>query len=269
MRDVRSLRVDVRAGTMKLRLVIISLFPLMLISCGGPPRKAQVREVEKVITHKVVQGETWESIAVDFYSEAGRGGELAVYNGQDPAEMPDESSGVRIPLSRTDLRSLETRLDAASAYNLGLEHASKGNYAKAVEEFQRALEIDGHFTDAAFNLAVTYQRLGLHTKAAAVLSDLVVYDPDNPDYFFAMGNSLFHAGDLEGAKEAFTAALSLDEGHLKSLFSLAVVFEKMGEVDEAIRSWREYLERDSRGDWAGEARSRLEALVRSSGHEPE
>ncbi|MCK4236365.1 MAG: tetratricopeptide repeat protein, partial [Candidatus Krumholzibacteria bacterium] len=123
--------------------------------------------------------------------------------------------------------------------------------------------IDPIFSDASFNLAVTYQKLGLHRNAAAVLEDLMSRFPDNPGYLFALGHSLYHIGDLGGARETFSDVLSIDPGHLKALFSLAVVCEKMGREDEARRMWVEYLELDPKGEWAVEARSHLESLLRS------
>lgn len=240
---------------------------LVLPACAGPRRGAPPRPIEKVVTHQVRTGETWQSIAHDFYGDRTRAGKLASFNGMPEAQTPAVGAGVRVPLSRADLGLLERRLDAVSAYNSGIELASAGNYGEAIEQFRRALSIDPHMLDASFNLAVTYQKLGLHVKAIPLLKRLTEREPDRVAYHFALGHSLFHAGDYGEAKDTFRRTLEIDHTHRRALFSLAVVHEKRGERDEALRRWNEYLELDPDGAWADEARARRDALLESS--EPE
>ncbi len=240
---------------------LVSLF--ILSACVGPKRGIVPHSIERIVTHRVSEGETWESIARDFYRDGARAEELAAYNDQDAKRRPEAGSGVRVPLSRADLRHLERRLDAASVYNEGIELAAKGNYGEAVERFQEALSKDPSLLDASFNLAVTYQKLGLHLKAVTALKDLTERAPHRAAYHFALGHSLFHLGELGKAKKAFTRTLAIDRSHSQALFSLAVVHEKLGEEDEALRCWSEFLEIDSVSVWAEEARARQRALLRS------
>jgi tetratricopeptide (TPR) repeat protein len=245
--------------------ILLSLF--MLSACAGTKRGIVQRSIERVVTHQVSEGETWESIARDFYRDGALAEELAAFNDRDARQHPEAGSGVRVPLSRADLRRLERQLDAASIYNEGTELAAKGNYGEAVERFQKALSKDPSLLDASFNLAVTYQKLGLHVKAVTALKDLTERAPGRAAYHFALGHSLFHLGEIGKAKEAFMRTLAIDRSHSQALFSLAVVHEKLGEEDEALRCWNEFLEIDSVSVWAEEARSRQRALLRSLGRE--
>ena len=237
---------------------------IMLPACAGPRRGAPSRPIEKVITHQVREGETWRSIARDFYRDEGRTGELAAFNGAHAGRPPAVGAGVRVPLSRADLKLLERTLDAVTAYNYGIELASAGDFGEAVEQFQRAIEVDPNMLDASFNLAVTYQKLGLHMKAIPVLRDLTTRSPRLPAYHFALGYSCFHAGNFAAARNEFVRTLEIDPTHRRALFSLAVVHERRGERDEALRRWNEYLELHPEGEWAAEARERRGALLDSS-----
>lgn len=250
---------------MKYFYLIGILLSAAFLSCGSQKGISTSRSAEKVVTHRVSYGETWESISRDFYGDEERAGELAVFNGRQLQVLPEAGAGVRIPLTSKDLRVLGKRLDAAEAYNRGLDLVSEGNYAEAVEEFRCALEVDPQFSDAAFNLGVTYQKLGLHKNATTVLRDLVTRSPGNPNYMHALGHSLFHTGELNGARRAFLKVLAIDPGHLKSIFSLATVYERMGKVKEAQEWWMEYIERDPNSEWTDKARSHLESLLRSGG----
>ncbi len=241
--------------------ILLSILAAALVSCGSGGRKGVgTGDPASVVTHKVVPGESWKSISEDFYGSAARAEALADFNGADPAVSPSPGKGIRIPLSPEDLDILDSRLDAAAIYNEGLDLAGKGDYAGAVVKFREALGEDPGLHEASFNLAVTYQKLGLQSNAETVLVDLVTKEPGNAEYYFALGNARFHQGHYSNAARAFRLALDVDPGHLQSLYALAVSQEKMGEESKAKGTWRKYLELDPDSEWADEARARLETL---------
>ena len=248
---------------MRRSVVLLSLTLLLAASCAGRKDALRPERADQRITHQVQYGETWVTIAEDFYGDDSRAGDLALYNSGDPESPPEPGSGVRIPLGKKDLRMLGSKLEAADIYNEGLDLVSSGDYAGAIDRFRSALEMDPGLREASFNLAVTYQKLGLHERASTVLEGLVTREPDNPDYFFALGNTYFHVGDLPGAEGAFLDALEIDPNHLKALFSLATVYEKMGELEKAANRLAEYIVREPNGEWSAEARSRLERVNRA------
>jgi tetratricopeptide (TPR) repeat protein len=236
------------------------LLACAFVSCGGGSRGISTGDPASVVTHKVVPGESWASISEDYYGSDDRAEALADYNGSDPASPPRPGKGIRIPLSPGDLDLLDEKLNAAAIYNEGLDLAMRGDYAGAVERFRAALEKDPDLHEASFNLAVTYQKLGLHPNAETVLEDLVAREPGVAEYYFALGNSRFHQGNFSSAARAFRWALDVDPDHLEALYSLAVSQEKMGDESGAKSTWRRYLELDSTSEWAEEAKARLGAL---------
>ena len=243
--------------------VLLSLALLLAVSCAGRKETLRPDRADQIITHQVQYGETWVTIAEDFYGDDSRAGDLALYNGVDPERLPEPGSGVRIPLEKKDVRKLRSKLDAADIYNDGLDLVSIGDYAGAIDKFRSALEMDPGLREASFNLAVTFQELGLHDRASTVLEGLVTREPGNPDYLFALGHAYFHVGDLQGAEGAFLDALEIDSNHLKALFSLATVYEKMGELEKAANRLTEYIIREPDGEWSAEARERLERVNRA------
>ena len=237
-----------------------------LLSCAGERPAPRVGEpVEQVVTHRVESGESWRTLARDFYGDEGRSGALARDNGMDARTEPRPGSAVRIPLSARDARRVKDRLEAAREYNAGLDLAAEGNYAAASQRFEEALKLDPALTDASFNLALAYGRLGFHKKAAGILADLVSAVPGNAGYRYALGASRFDAGDLAGAEKVFLEVLAAAPSDRKSIFSLAVVLEKRGKSGEAKGRFRQYLSLDPNGEWAEAARAHLDALERSEG----
>jgi tetratricopeptide (TPR) repeat protein len=237
-----------------------------LLSCAAERPAPRPREqVEQVVTHRVAQGESWRTIARDFYGDEDRAAALAGDNGLDAAVEPPAGSAVRIFLGERDVKRVANRLDAAREYNAGLDLAAEGNYAAAIGRFEESIKLDPDLVDASYNLAIAYQRLAYHNKAASILRDLVSVAPGNVAYRYALGASLLGAGDLEGAEKTFLAALAAEPSHRKSIFSLAVVLEKRGGVEQAKERFRQYLSLDPDGDWAESARAHLKALERSGG----
>ncbi|MBN1164081.1 MAG: tetratricopeptide repeat protein [Candidatus Krumholzibacteriota bacterium] len=245
---------------MKRSAAFTLVFLLLSLSCALRRPDLSGQQAKKVITHKVQEGESWESIAHRYYGDKQRSPDLAVYNGRDITRRPTPGEGIKIPLGERDLRRMENKINAARVYNNALELARKQNYAEAVVKFQESLKIDRSFHDAAYNLGVTYQKLGLHDKAVGVLGSLVLEEQSKPEYFFALGSSYFYSGDYVRAEENFRTALKLDEGHLKSLFSLAIVFEKTGRPDQAIACWDRYILCAPEGEWKEQAHSHRQAL---------
>ncbi|MFA4948684.1 MAG: tetratricopeptide repeat protein [Candidatus Krumholzibacteriia bacterium] len=247
--------------------LFVALFSCAAMSsCAGERPFPRAREpVEQVVTHRVEQGESWRTLARDFYGNEDRAAALARDNGMDAAVEPRAGSAVRIFLSEREVKHVRNRLDAAREYNAGLDLAAEGNYAAAIGRFEESIKLDPGLADASYNLAIAYQRLAFHKKAVSILRDLVSVAPGNVAYRYALGASLLGAGDLEGAEKAFLAALAADPSHRKSLFSLAVVFEKRGAVEQAKEKFRRYLSLDPHGDWADSARAHLRDLERSGG----
>ncbi len=237
-----------------------------MISCAGErPAPGQREPIEQVVTHRVAQGDTWRSLARDFYGDGDRAAVIARDNGMDASVEPRAGSGVRIFLSKRDAERVRNRLDAAREYNVGLDLAAEGNFAAAIGRFSEAIKLDPGLVDASYNLGIAYEKLGYHGKAAAILGDLVAVAPENTAYRYALGVSRYGAGDLEGAERAFLAALAVEPDHRKSIFSLGVVLEKRGAADEAKERFRRYLALDPEGEWADSARAHLKALERAGG----
>jgi len=63
---------------------------------------------------------------------------------------------------------------------------------------------------------------------------------------FALGNTAYQQGDLQGAAVAFEAALEVEPAHLGSLTNLGVVYYQLGRLEDAAEKFEAGLKAESR-----------------------
>ena len=72
-------------------------------------------------------------------------------------------------------------------------------------------------------------------EALRVLRDIVKADPTNPYAFFLTGQALYEVGEMEPARDAYRAALTLAPKHLGARIAITHVERKLGRIREAIK----------------------------------
>src|SRR2546430_15893562 len=66
--------------------------------------------------------------------------------------------------------------------------------------------------------------------------------PNNPQAWHSLGYDLFHAGDLEGAAEAFSRALKLEPTRASAHFNLARIAARLGDKSKVIEHFARAVE---------------------------
>ncbi len=89
--------------------------------------------------------------------------------------------------------------------------------------------------------------------------------PREPDIQIALGNVYDLRGELEPARDAFRRALESDDTLTLAHYNLGAVLERLGEEDEAERSYREAIVCETDGGSMFEASAALGALLRRTG----
>lgn len=221
--------------------------------------KLSKTEPDNVYVHKVKAGESLASIADEYYGDRTRADVIAKFNDLD-GESIEPDTVLRIPMTGEDEARRQTREKALVHYNEGLAMVDGGAYVDAVARFRQATTIDPDFADAYYNLGVTLNKIKAYDRAADELERACRLDPAPPGYHFALGNSYFYLERYEKAARCFEMVLERNPKHVKAIYSLAMSREKLGDTAGAKAAWKRYLEIDSSGPWAAEARKRLQNL---------
>ncbi len=183
--------------------------------------------------------------------------------------------------------------------SLGLALTAKREFKSAIKAFERALQLNPELTDVYNNLGVVYAEMGRREKAFEAFSR-VIADPTYPTpekalynlgelyvqqrnyelallHFrrsveknerFAMGHrgmgiALLGLGEVEDAEASFEKALELNEKDVQSLYELARIHEKKGQLDRAREYYRRVVEVDRLSVLGRLSLRRLDALESS------
>ncbi len=106
-------------------------------------------------------------------------------------------------------------------------------FDRALEAYQRALDIDPSSISALVNMGVVLQKLGRTDDAMKQFELAVERLPDHVLPRFNLGLARQRAGDPDGAMEVWREALEYEQEHVLTLRALAISLRNQGEHEEA------------------------------------
>ena len=132
--------------------------------------------------------------------------------------------------------------DAKVYFDRGMNYINKGDFERAIIEFDKALQLNP-------NDAKAYNSRGLalfHTddinRAITDYNKALQLDPDFAEAYMNRGNAYSQQGDLERAITDYGKALQLDPNYTDAYFFRGIVYAEKGEKDKAIVDLQKVLE---------------------------
>ncbi|MCU0714720.1 MAG: tetratricopeptide repeat protein [Pirellula sp.] len=116
----------------------------------------------------------------------------------------------------------------------GQLHESKGDYAKALDSYSKALEAEPKNISALLSMARLYDRQNEKEKSISFFNKAIEVAPNNAASYSELGAVYVKSGNLNAAKEQFQKAVNLDPKNANHRSSLAGVLLDMGNADGAM-----------------------------------
>ncbi|HVN74993.1 MAG TPA: tetratricopeptide repeat protein [Thermoanaerobaculaceae bacterium] len=127
---------------------------------------------------------------------------------------------------------------------IGVAELQQRDAAKAIESFNRALDLAPQYSDARNNRGAAYIQLGQFAMAEAdflgVLTDST-YE-NRATVYFNLGSLYFTRGNLSAAEENLRKA-AVPAGPVEAFFLLGQVEDRLGKADLAENAYRSAMER--------------------------
>ncbi len=125
--------------------------------------------------------------------------------------------------------------------NLGSAYGTLGRYDLAVESLRAALRCDPNFADAHNNLGAALSKLGKHEEAATSIRRAIKLRPNQVSSLVNLGNVLQEQGKLEDAVNSYRQALRLEPDHVDARYNLGLAVSKRGDYALAEENYRHAL----------------------------
>lgn len=120
------------------------------------------------------------------------------------------------------------------AYNFrGLAFANTGQFEKAIEDFDRAIELDPYFRDAFLNRGTAFENMGRFESAIENLDTAIALNPSY-EAFFNRGITFEKTGQLARAIADYDNAIALDPSRYEAYLAAGRSQGKNGSFDKAI-----------------------------------
>jgi tetratricopeptide (TPR) repeat protein len=129
--------------------------------------------------------------------------------------------------------------------NLGVVFKDRGEFDKAIEQFEKSLKADRNYTSVYFNLGDVQYRLGNYENAVSYLTTALAGRLDTQlhlDILNKLGRTYSAMGQNEKAIQTFQRAIQVMPSAIAPYNNLAVQYIKTGQFDLAIEILKKALE---------------------------
>jgi Flp pilus assembly protein TadD len=142
-----------------------------------------------------------------------------------------------------------TKMDAPATdfyriFDVAGELARKGDYAAALLEWRKAVELDPQDGKAHYHLAFALDQQGQLDEAITQYQDSVEFDPNNAAAYSSLAVALTRAGKLADGIDAYKKSLEINPKNPIAEGNLAAALIQAGRTDEATGHIQKALELD-------------------------
>ena len=100
-------------------------------------------------------------------------------------------------------------------YNRGLDYQESGEHGLAIQQYDKAIDLDPNYLDAYNNRGNAYFDLGEHRRAIEDFDRAIELDPSDAIVYFNRGNTYNRLGEDHRAIEDYDRAIELDPSRLR------------------------------------------------------
>ena len=162
---------------------------------------------------------------------------LPVPQSAQKEEVPSKSIGVK----QEGEKDHTLTADVLNQFNLGVQFYSQRDFSKAIQAYQRVIELDPTYVEAYNNLGIIYQVIGDVDRAFGAYQKSTEINPRYEKGYNNLGILLFLKGRYEEALGSFQKALAVNPNNIEAHINLGILYKKKGDSEKAIESYQKAL----------------------------
>jgi Flp pilus assembly protein TadD len=158
-----------------------------------------------------------------------------------PATQKEEAPPKSIGVEQVGGKDRALASDVLYHFNSGVTFYNQKDFSKAIQAYQKVIELDPTYVEAYNNMGIIYQMIGDVDRASGAYQKSTEINPKYEKGYNNLGILLLLRGRYEEASEAFQKALAVNSNNIESHIHLGVLFKKKGQWQEAIESYQRAL----------------------------
>jgi len=159
-----------------------------------------------------------------------------------PASLKEKPPSKSIEVKREGEKERPFASEILTHFNLGVQFYNQREFLKAIQAYQKVIELDPTYVEGYNNLGIIYQEIGDFDRAFGAYQKSIEINPKYEKGHNNLGIVLYLKGRNEEALEAFQKALAINSNNIESHINLGVLFKKQDQLNKAIESYRKALD---------------------------
>lgn len=137
---------------------------------------------------------------------------------------------------------------ATAFNNRGFAYDRKGEYDRAVQDYEEAVRLNPNSSNAFYNRGNTYRHMGEYDRSIGDFDQAIALNPNHLFAFISRGNSYDDKGEYEHAIQDFDQAIKLNPNYAAAFSHRGVAYAWKGEYDRAIQDFDQAIRLDPGDD---------------------
>ena len=126
--------------------------------------------------------------------------------------------------------------------NLGILYNQLGKPQKAINCFEKAIQINPNSANAYYSLGVIFTQLGESQKAINYYEKAIQINPNFANAYYSLGVIFAQLEESQKAISCYEKAIQINPNHIHAHNNLGVIFAQLGESQKAINCFEKAIQ---------------------------